>query len=348
MLVHICCSVDSFYFICRLKKDYPDEKIIGYFYDPNIHPKSEYDLRCLEARRSCEILGAEFIEGDYDDKNWFAGVKGYESEPENSKRCELCFDIRLLRSACLTKDLKEKIFTTTLLMSPKKNLKKLEKSAKKAEEISGASFIFLDYRKNGGTQEQFLMAKQMQTYRQNYCGCMFALNDQRQRQKRPSEELFCNIYKKVLPCSIDERLELFKKRRELELSGEICQIKKQNFLNYRQLFARLSLDGKTIPSYFLWYSHSNQKKFKVSPADKEKAFFFTPRDLGLKSLQDLKKLTIKEEMLLREKLGFFNFDMSVLIVTQKIENEKYLVELNSQIYQDLRFFLDLERDKYLF
>ncbi|TEY29612.1 diacylglucosamine hydrolase like protein, partial [Campylobacter sp. CH185] len=48
MLVHICCSVDSHYFIEELRKTYPDEKIIGYFYDPNIHPLSEYELRFLD------------------------------------------------------------------------------------------------------------------------------------------------------------------------------------------------------------------------------------------------------------------------------------------------------------
>ena len=41
MLVHICCSVDSHYFLSEIQKIYPDTTMIGYFYNPNIHPKSE-------------------------------------------------------------------------------------------------------------------------------------------------------------------------------------------------------------------------------------------------------------------------------------------------------------------
>ena len=62
MLVHICCAVDSHYFLQKLRTDYPDEKLIGYFYDPNIHPYSEYHLRLLEVRRSCQMLGIELID----------------------------------------------------------------------------------------------------------------------------------------------------------------------------------------------------------------------------------------------------------------------------------------------
>ncbi|MDD3060891.1 MAG: epoxyqueuosine reductase QueH, partial [Sulfurimonas sp.] len=48
MLVHICCSVDSHFFLEKLQHDYPDEKLTGFFYDPNIHPYSEYQLRLLD------------------------------------------------------------------------------------------------------------------------------------------------------------------------------------------------------------------------------------------------------------------------------------------------------------
>jgi len=48
MLVHICCSVDSHYFLQKLQKEYPEEKLTGFFYDPNIHPYSEYYLRLLD------------------------------------------------------------------------------------------------------------------------------------------------------------------------------------------------------------------------------------------------------------------------------------------------------------
>jgi len=66
MLVHICCAVDSHYFLQKLQADYPDEKLTGFFYDPNIHPYSEYYLRLLDVKRSCKMLGIDLIEGEYD------------------------------------------------------------------------------------------------------------------------------------------------------------------------------------------------------------------------------------------------------------------------------------------
>ena len=57
LLVHICCSVDSHYFLQRMQEEHPEEKIVGYFYDPNIHPYSEYRLRYLDVEFSCKKLG---------------------------------------------------------------------------------------------------------------------------------------------------------------------------------------------------------------------------------------------------------------------------------------------------
>ena len=98
MLVHICCSVDSHFFLQKLKKIYPNEKLIGFFYDPNIHPYSEYRLRLLDVQRSCDMLGIELIEGEYDFRGWMEAVKGYENEPEKGKRCSICFTDRVEES----------------------------------------------------------------------------------------------------------------------------------------------------------------------------------------------------------------------------------------------------------
>ena len=99
MLVHICCSVDSHFFLEKLLVDYPDEKLIGFFYDPNIHPYSEYRLRFLDVKHSCDKLGIELIEGEYDFETWLDVVSGLENELEKGKRCEVCFDRRFEVSA---------------------------------------------------------------------------------------------------------------------------------------------------------------------------------------------------------------------------------------------------------
>ncbi len=82
MLVHICCAVDSHFFLQELQQMFPDEKLVGYFYDPNIHPYSEYQLRLLDVKRSCKMLDIELIEGDYNYEGWLESVRGFEDEPE--------------------------------------------------------------------------------------------------------------------------------------------------------------------------------------------------------------------------------------------------------------------------
>ena len=72
-----------------------------YFYNPNIHPKEEYEIRKDENIRFAEKLGFNFIDADYDKDNWFERVKGLEDQPERGERCTVCFDMRFERSALL-------------------------------------------------------------------------------------------------------------------------------------------------------------------------------------------------------------------------------------------------------
>ena len=164
MLVHICCAVDSHYFLQKIRDDYPDERVVGFFYDPNIHPYSEYYLRLLEVRRSCGILGIELVEGEYDIDSWLKAVRGLEREPEKGARCAVCFDHRFEKSAQICSELGLERFTSTLLTSPKKSLKQLEISGQRLGERYGVEFVAPDYRKASGTQEQNILAKGVPSY----------------------------------------------------------------------------------------------------------------------------------------------------------------------------------------
>ena len=125
MLVQICCSVDSAYFLTRLRQIYPNEKIVGFFYDPNIHPYGEFCLRLNDVKRNARKLGIQIIAGEYDIDAWFEITRGLENEPEKGARCLKCFEFRLEKTFKLAKNLGEKCVTTTLLMSPKKSFDQL-------------------------------------------------------------------------------------------------------------------------------------------------------------------------------------------------------------------------------
>ncbi|NPB04791.1 MAG: epoxyqueuosine reductase QueH [Aquificae bacterium] len=175
ILVHVCCGVDAVYFLKRLREDYPESEIVAFFYDPNIHPYEEYLLRLKESERAAKMLGITFLEGEYDPESWLDSVKGLENEPEKGARCVVCFDQRLERSVLKAKELGCDAFTTTLLMSPKKSQQQLKKVSLRLAERHGLRYLHLDYRKGGGVQEMNRLVREKGIWRQDYCGCVFAL-----------------------------------------------------------------------------------------------------------------------------------------------------------------------------
>ena len=353
MLVHICCSVDSHYFLQKLQDDYPEEKLIGFFYDPNIHPYSEYYLRLLDVKRSCKMLGIELIEGEYDVDNWLEAVRGLEHEPEKGSRCAVCFDRRFEISAKKASQLGEKTFTSTLLTSPKKSLKQLKVAGDALAEKEGIHFIAPDYRKASGTQEQNILAKADALYRQDYCGCMFGLNIQRDQQDKLADELFVPISGQVQAESIEERIEMYERRWELEESNTSHKIVKQRFLNWRLISALLRVKKEVIPAHFLPYSTLkgiySRGKIEYSVADvhhmnRDEIKFITLEHynkLANTSYENVTQLIFhspdfKTEVALREKINVEPYDLSVIIVVDTIPDKKIEILCQSKTYSDVK------------
>ena len=91
LLMHSCCAPCAGEIMEALAASQIDTTI--FFYNPNIHPKEEYELRKEENIRFAEKLGMPFVDADYDRDNWFDRTKGQEDEPERGKRCTTCFDM---------------------------------------------------------------------------------------------------------------------------------------------------------------------------------------------------------------------------------------------------------------
>ena len=353
MIVHICCSVDSHYFLKRLKALYPNEKLIGFFYDPNIHPYSEYRLRLIDVKRSCDMLGVELIEGDYDYLDWLEAVKGLENEPEKGKRCSVCFDTRLEKTALKAKELGEDKITTTLLMSPKKSSKQLKIAGDALKEKYGVKFIAVDFRKGGGTQEQFALAKKDKLYHQNYCGCIYALTKQRLIQERLLDELMSPISKQILPGSIEERIELYSKRVKLEQGKKEYKIIREKFLNYRLLNAFVKENKKTIPSYFIAYSTLRSTYTKGKIAYENDGVYYLNKDeikiVALKKVNELLgssyksvkemlfcPLSFEKEISLREKIIRNFYSLSTIVIIDEVKDATFEIFCKSKTYSDVR------------
>jgi len=353
MLVHICCSVDSHYFLQKLQKDYPYEKLIGFFYDPNIHPYSEYKLRLLDVQRSCDMLGIELIEGKYNLQGWLDAVKGLENEPEKGARCSVCFDNRFEASAKKAQEIGENIYTSTLLTSPKKSLTQLENSGKLIGKKYGVEFIAPDYRKNNGTQQQNILAKKDNLYRQDYCGCMFALKQQREQQDRLTQELISPISKQIQPKSIEERLLMYEKRIRLENNHQNYKIIKQRFLNYRLLYGYLKVQKQQTPAYFLPYStlKNSYTRGKIE-YDIDEIYYLNRDEVRFITIQKYNQLSknnylsvselifnppsFEQEVQLRNKIDKTPYSIGTIVVVDKIPTGKIEIILDSKVYNDVK------------
>lgn len=355
MVVHICCAVDSHYFLQKLQGDYPNEKLTGFFYDPNIHPYSEYQLRLLDVKRSCKMLGIELIEGEYDTHGWLEAVRGYENEPEKGARCGICFDNRFETTAKKAHELGEKSFTSTLLTSPKKSLPQLKASGDYLAEKFGLEFLAPDYRTAQGTQEQNILAKRDRLFRQDYCGCLFGLTKQREYQNKLADELFSPISNQILPESIEEKLDIYEQRWQIEDEGKEYLIRKEKFLNYRLLRGWVQSGKEVTASHFLPYSvlkkgYSRGKitwNNEVGYFDRDEIIFITLKhynELANRDYSSTKELMyappiFNTELEIRNKIVKGPYNLCSIIVIDEVINGKFEIACDSKVYEDVREIL---------
>lgn len=352
MLVHICCSVDSHFFLEKLQKDFPDEPLTGFFYDPNIHPYSEYRLRYLDVQRSCNRLGIKLLEGAYDYETWMDLVRGLEKEPEKGARCEVCFDRRFEVSAQKALALGEKKITTTLLVSPLKSQEQLKRVGDAFYQKHGVEFVAVDYRSGGGTQDQARVSKEEALYRQDYCGCIYGLTMQREQQNQLMDEMLSPIDGRMLPGSIEERLELYSRRMELEDEGVPYQIVKEKFLNYRLFSATLQVAKKIRWAHLLPYSMLSKKQANGRVEKSIEGLHYLNRDevifMTLEHYNSLMKSSFKTVQELMFKPPHFDretalrhqllgaYDLSALLVVDTIPEGKVALKIDAKIYEDKR------------
>lgn len=344
LLVHICCSIDSLFFLYFLKKTYAQYDISGFFYNPNIHPKAEYKLRLADVKKTCKYLDIPLFEGVYDYDGWYDFTKDLALEPEKGKRCLKCFDFRIKASFDFAKKYGFDLISSTLLASPKKDKTSLFNSFDKISKELKLEFLIPDFGKNASLQIQQSMAKEAKLYHQNYCGCLYALRDQKE-----GFELISDIWGRILPNSIEEKMQIFKKVYELSKNKQDFSLIKQKFLNYRCFFMRLSLDKKLTASYLLFYSHFKNKELSFNIKMQNPWVFFHRDEILLlefdyfnkylinprKNLKALLKnpLDIKEEMRIR-KLFFNEFNLNPIIIVENIYKAKLEISANTKIFQD--------------
>ena len=180
VLLHACCAPCSSAIVEWLLQH--DIRPTIFYYNPNIWPREEYEIRKNESKRHAESLGLTWMDGDYDHAQWQQDVCGLEGEPERGKRCELCFTLRLIATARKAQALGIPYFTTTLASSRWKNLDQINKAGLIAQESlktdDNLSPLFWpqNWRKGGLYERRNQLLKEFNFYNQQYCGCEYSVN----------------------------------------------------------------------------------------------------------------------------------------------------------------------------
>ena len=161
LLLHACCADCILKFVDSIKQENSDIKIVAYFYNPNIQPRSEYLSRLKAIQKVAEENTIELIIPDWSPREYFQKIKNKDN------RCGKCWELRLEKTFEYARDKKFDLISSTLITSHYQNGEKIKEIAKKLEKKYKIKFLVP---KN--------VSKDLKTsgfYKQNYCGCAWSL-----------------------------------------------------------------------------------------------------------------------------------------------------------------------------
>lgn len=179
ILLHGCCGPCASYPAPFLLDEGHD--LHACFYNPNIHPFTEYEKRKqgfyeLTQHYNLPVIGEE----DYDPTPYLQAVAFRESQ-----RCRLCYQIRLERVAQIARKGKFEAFTTSLLVSPYQKHELIKEIGLNCAEKYGVPFLYFDWRLH--YSETVKRSQELGLYRQQYCGCLYS-EWERYRKKNKKEQ----------------------------------------------------------------------------------------------------------------------------------------------------------------
>jgi predicted adenine nucleotide alpha hydrolase (AANH) superfamily ATPase len=177
-LLHICCGPCAITPTQMLRQE--GFEVEGFFYNPNIHPFSEYRKRYQAVVTLSERLDLSVLYHQYDFDKLLREFTGAASRED--QHC-VCWRLRLQETARTAKDKGIAYFTTTLLVSPYQDTEKITAIGQEIAASSGLTFLARDFKK--GFSKGHQIAREWQLYHQNYCGCLYSEKESiEEREKR--------------------------------------------------------------------------------------------------------------------------------------------------------------------
>lgn len=166
VLLHICCGPCATYPVKVLREE--GYNVMGYFYNPNIHPYSEYMKRKEALEQFAEISELKVLyDEQYNPVKYFQNIAYRES-----RRCFICYQMRLEQAAHIAKKGKFDFFTSTLLVSKHQKHQQIKEIGEALGHKYGVPFMYKDFRE--GFKESGELSRAMGLYRQQYCGCVYS------------------------------------------------------------------------------------------------------------------------------------------------------------------------------
>ena len=195
VLLHSCCAICSGYAIKHLRE--LGYEPVSYFFNPNIYPLAEHAKRLEAHKKLCDALDCELIVDEYTPDLYEEVMVDYKHHTEGSERCAKCFELRLLKTVQKANELGINKYTTTISISPHKNFEVLKEVGKSFSNHYNIEFLPIDFKKQDGFLQSNLIAKSLDLYRQNYCGCENSM----QSAKGKVQDVKCRITKIHLALS---------------------------------------------------------------------------------------------------------------------------------------------------
>jgi predicted adenine nucleotide alpha hydrolase (AANH) superfamily ATPase len=173
ILLHICCAPCALYPLYRLREE--DMEPTGFFYNPNIHPYTEYKKRLDTVKEFSLRAGLDVLYRDgYDLDAFLSRVVG-----TGTKRCEQCYRMRLDAAGAAAQEQGFNVLTTSLLYSKYQKHDLIKGIAAEVASEHSVELYYEDFRR--GWREGIVESKAMGLYRQQYCGCIYSERERYQR-----------------------------------------------------------------------------------------------------------------------------------------------------------------------
>ena len=175
-LLHICCAPCANQCVEVLRTD--GFEVTGYWYNPNIHPFTEYRARRNTVREYAAAINLPIIEQD----DYALRPFIREVAEDIAGRCVKCYGLRLFAAAKTAADNGFDAFTSSLFISPYQNHELMREVAERAAFEYGVTFQYRDFRPYFRAGQDY--AREHGFYMQKYCGCVFSEQERYLKPKK--------------------------------------------------------------------------------------------------------------------------------------------------------------------